>query len=140
MVRAYLAVAVGGLIGTGLRLACDLAFPHDDGVFPFETLLVNLGGTFVLGWLVGGLWTRPSLPYWMKAGLGAGVLGSFTTLSSVMASIVVLSRESEHITAAVYLGVSILGGLVLAAVGLRVGALIAHQPMPTDITDAGATL
>ena len=33
---AYLAVAVGGLIGTGLRLACDLAFPHGDGDFPIE--------------------------------------------------------------------------------------------------------
>ncbi|HWM15481.1 MAG TPA: CrcB family protein [Microbacterium sp.] len=140
MVRAYLSVAVGGLIGTGLRLASDLAFPHDDAAFPFETLLVNLGGTFVLGWLVGGLWTRPSLPTWMKAGLGAGVLGSFTTLSAVMASIVVLSREGEHTAAAVYLGVSIVGGLLLAVVGLRIGALIAHRPMPTDITDAGETL
>lgn len=140
MVRAYLAVAVGGLIGTGLRLTCDLAFPHDDGQFPLETLLVNLGGTLVLGWLVGGLWNRPAMPHWLKAGLGAGVLGSFTTLSSVMAALVVLSREGEHATAALYLGASIVGGLVLAMVGLRLGSLIAHRPMPTEITDAGETL
>jgi fluoride exporter len=140
MVRASLAVAVGGLIGTGLRLASGLAFPQGDGAFPLETLIVNLGGTFVLGWLVGGLWTRPTMPHWLKAGLGAGVLGSFTTLSSVMASLVLLSREGEHATAALYLGISIVGGLVLAAVGLRFGALIAHSPMPTEITDAGETL
>lgn len=140
MVRAYLAVALGGLIGTGLRLACDLAFPHDDRAFPFETLIVNLSGAFVLGWLVGGLWTRPTMPTWLKAGLGAGVLGSFTTLSSVMASLVVLSREGEHAVAALYLGTSIVGGLVVAAVGLRIGSLIAHRPMPTEITDAGETL
>jgi CrcB protein len=139
-VRAYLAVAVGGLIGTGLRLACDLAFPHDDGAFPVSTLLVNLGGALVLGWLVGGLWTRPAMPTWLKAGLGAGVLGSFTTLSSVMASLVLLTREGEHATAALYLGISIVGGLVLAAIGLRIGSLIAHRPMPTEITDAGETL
>jgi fluoride exporter len=139
-VRAYLAVAVGGLIGTGLRLACDLAFPHEDGAFPVETLLVNLGGALVLGWLVGGLWTRPAMPTWLKAGLGAGVLGSFTTLSSVMASLVLLTREGEHATAALYLGISIVGGLVLAAIGLRIGSLIAHRPMPTEITDAGETL
>ncbi len=138
--RAYLAVAVGGLIGTGLRLACDLAFPHEDGAFPVETLLVNLGGALVLGWLVGGLWTRPAMPTWLKAGLGAGVLGSFTTLSSVMASLVLLTREGEHATAALYLGISIVGGLVLAAIGLRIGSLIAHRPMPTEITDAGETL
>ncbi len=57
---AYLAVAIGGLVGTGLRLACDLAFPHADGELPVETLIVNLVGAFALGWLVGGLWTRPA--------------------------------------------------------------------------------
>lgn len=137
---AYLAVAVGGLIGTGLRLACDLAFPHADGEFPVETLIVNLVGAFALGWLAGGLWTRPSTPTWLKAGIGSGVLGSFTTLSAVMAAIIVLTREGETWTAAAYLLVSVVGGLGLAAAGLRIGSLIAHRPMPTEVTDAGETL
>ena len=137
---AYLAVAVGGLIGTGLRLACDLAFPHGDGDFPVETLLVNLVGAFVLGWLVGGLWTRPTMPTWIKAGLGSGVIGSFTTLSAVMASLIVLTGAGEAWLAALYLLVSVVGGLALAAAGLRIGSLIAHRPMPTEITDAGETL
>ena len=137
---AYLAVAVGGLIGTGLRLACDLAFPHGDGDFPVETLLVNLVGAFVLGWLVGGLWTRPTTPVWFKAGLGSGVIGSFTTLSAVMASLIGLAGVGEAWLAALYLVVSVVGGLALAAAGLRIGSLIAHRPMPTEITDAGETL
>lgn len=137
---AYLAVAVGGLIGTGLRLAFDLAFPHGDGDFPIETLLVNLVGAFALGWLVGGLWTRPATPRWLKAGLGSGVIGSFTTLSAVMASLVVLTGAGEAWLAALYLLVSVIGGLALAAAGLRIGSLIAHRPMPTEITDAGETL
>jgi len=139
-VLAYLAVAVGGLIGTGLRLACDLAFPHADGEFPVETLIVNLVGAFALGWLAGGLWTRPSTPTWLKAGIGSGVLGSFTTLSAVMAALIVLTREGEMWTAAAYLVVSVVGGLGLAAAGLRIGSLIAHRPMPTEVTDAGETL
>lgn len=137
---AYLAVAVGGLIGTGLRLACDLAFPHGDGEFPVETLIVNLVGSFVLGWLVGGLWTRPTTPRWLRAGLGSGVIGSFTTLSAVMASLLVLTREGEPWLGGVYLLVSVLGGLAAAAAGLRIGSLLAHRPMPTEITDAGETL
>jgi CrcB protein len=140
VVRAYLAVAVGGLIGTGLRLGFDLAFPHADGEFPLETLIVNLAGAFALGWLVGGLWTRPTMPIWLKAGIGSGVIGSFTTLSAVMAALLVLTREDELWLAAVYLGVSIVGGLALAAAGLRIGSLIAHRPMPTEVTDAGETL
>ena len=138
--RALLAVAVGGLIGTGLRLACDLAFPHADGELPVETLIVNLLGAFALGWLVGGLWTRPAVPAWLKAGLGPGLIGSFTTLSAVMASLIVLTRQGETWLAALYLLVSVAGGLLLAAAGLKLGSRLAHRPMPHDVSDAGATL
>ena len=138
--RSYLAVALGGLIGTGLRLTFDLAFPHADDAFPVETLVVNLAGAFALGWLVGGLWTRPSMPMWLKAGIGPGVLGSFTTLSAVTASLLILGREGEWPTAIAYLIASVIGGLAAAAAGLRIGSLIAHRAMPTEVTDAGETL
>ena len=137
---AYLAVALGGLVGTGLRLACDLAFPHADGELPVETLIVNLVGAFALGWLAGGLWTRPTTPMWLKAGLGSGLIGSFTTLSAVMASLIALTGVGEPWLAALYLLASVVGGLGLAAAGLRIGSLLAHRPMPTEITDAGETL
>jgi len=131
-VRALLAVAVGGLLGTG--------FPHADGELPFETLIVNLVGAFALGWLVGGLWTRPAIPPWLKAGLGPGLIGSFTTLSAVMASLIVLTREGEVWLAALYLLVSVVGGLLLAAGGMKLGSRLAHRPMPHEVSDAGATL
>jgi fluoride exporter len=139
-VLPYLAVLAGGLVGTGLRLATDLALPHADVAFPWSTLIVNLIGTFALGWLAGGLWTRPSTPTWLKAGVGSGVIGSFTTLSAVMGSLAILAREGEAWLAAVYLGVSLVSGLVLAAAGLKVGSSLAHRPMPAEVTDDGATL
>ncbi|BDZ55146.1 hypothetical protein GCM10025870_22190 [Agromyces marinus] len=49
-----LAVFVGGLAGTGLRLALDVLLPHPDHGFPWSTFIANLVGTFVLGWLAGG--------------------------------------------------------------------------------------
>ena len=136
----YLAVFVGGLLGTGLRLAVDGALPHADDGFPTSTLIVNLVGTFALGWLAGGLWTRPSTPTWLKAGIGSGVIGSFTTLSAVMGSIALLDRGGATPLAFLYLVVSLIGGLALAAAGLKLGSSLAHRPMPTEITDAGATL
>ena len=136
----YLAVFAGGLAGTGLRLAIDLALPHAADAFPWSTLIVNLAGTFALGWLAGGLWTRPSTPTWLKAGVGSGVIGSFTTLSAVMGSLAILAREGQTASAFVYLGVSLVAGLGLAAAGLKVGSSLAHRPMPTEVTDDGATL
>jgi CrcB protein len=52
----------------------------------------------------------------------------------------VLAREGEPALAGLYVGVSVVGGLALAAAGLRLGSLIAHRPMPTEVTDAGETL
>lgn len=136
----YLAVFAGGLVGTGLRLAADVALPHTDDGFPWSTLIVNLVGTFALGWLAGGLWTRPSTPTWLKAGVGSGVIGSFTTLSAVMGAITILGREGETTLAIVYLAISLVAGLSLAVGGLKIGSSLAHRPMPTEVTDDGATL
>jgi CrcB protein len=135
-----LAVFVGGLVGTGLRLALDTALPHADDGFPWSTLLANLVGTFALGWLAGGLWTRPSTPSWLKAGIGSGLIGSFTTLSAVMGAVAILDREEASALAALYLGVSLAAGLALAVAGLKLGSSLAHRPMPTEVTDDGATL
>jgi len=139
-VLAYLAVFAGGLLGTGLRLAIDTALPHADDAFPTSTLIVNLVGTFALGWLAGGLWTRPATPTWLKAGIGSGVIGSFTTLSAVMGSLTLLDRSGQTALAALYLVVSLVAGLALAAAGLKLGSSLAHRPMPTEVTDDGATL
>ncbi|GAA1055784.1 hypothetical protein GCM10017608_30440 [Agromyces luteolus] len=135
-----LAVFVGGLAGTGLRLALDTVLPHADDGFPWSTLIANLVGTFALGWLAGGLWTRPAIPPWLKAGIGSGLIGSFTTLSAVMGAVAILDREEATALAALYLGVSLVAGLALAAAGLKLGSAIAHRPMPTEVTDDGATL
>lgn len=138
--RALLAVAIGGFVGTGLRLACDVAFPSPVGGFPLETLTVNLLGALVLGFLVGDLWKRPSTPAWLRAGLGTGLLGSFTTMSAVMVALVALGEAGEKGIAIAYLGISVIGGVALAASGLRLGTFFAHRRMPGDISDRGETL
>lgn len=115
-----IAVLVGGLIGTGLRLVIDGALPHGDGDFPISTLLINVAGSFALGMLVSRLW--PVAPLWLRAGLGAGLLGSFTTFSAVLASTFTLSRADETALAIGYLLISLAAGWIAAGVGIRLGA------------------
>ncbi|CAN5251460.1 N/A [soil metagenome] len=121
-----LAVLVGGIVGSGLRLLIDTALPHADDAFPTSTLLVNLVGSLVLGLLVARLW--PVAPEWMRAGLGAGLLGSFTTFSAVIASLFTLTRAGVGGVGLLYLAISLIGGLALAAVGLRLGRVHATTP------------
>ena len=120
------AVFVGGLVGTGLRLGLDALLPHEAGQFPWSTLIVNLLGSFALGVLVARVW--PSAPEWLRFGLGTGLLGSFTTFSAVIASLFALTASDEAALAALYLGVSVTGGLLLAAIGLRWGRRVPTEP------------
>ena len=115
------AVLVGGMLGTGLRLAIDLALPHQTDAFPWGTLALNVVGSFLLAVLVSTLWTNPGTPPWLKAGLGAGLLGAFTTFSAVMVSLVALTASGHWMLAAGYLVASVVLGLVAAALGLSVG-------------------
>lgn len=119
--RDTLGVLVGGMLGTGLRLAAEVGLPHQPDSFPWATLLVNVVGSFALGALVATLWTRFATPSWLKAGLGAGVLGSFTTFSAVMASMVALGVSGQWMLAAWYLVASVVLGVGAAALGLRSG-------------------
>lgn len=111
-----LAVIVGGLVGTGLRLGIDALLPHADDRFPWSTLIINVVGAFVLGFLVARVW--PSAPDWLRAGLGVGLLGSFTTFSAIAVSLVALADAGEWVTAVGYLVVTVAAGLLAAWAGL----------------------
>ncbi len=113
------AVLVGGLVGTGLRLGIDALLPHADDQFPWSTLLINVAGAFALAALVARLW--PSAPTWLRAGLGAGLLGSFTTFSALAVSLVTLSQASEWGLALTYLLASLIAGFGAATLGLFLG-------------------
>lgn len=109
-VKSLLAVIVGGFAGTGLRLLADTLIPLE-----WATLLVNVVGAFVLGLLVAMVW--PRIPDWARAGLGAGMLGSFTTFSAVAVAVVTLDGGWSVL----YLVVTMLLGLAAAFLGLWVG-------------------
>jgi CrcB protein len=115
--KPLLAVFAGGLVGTSLRLGADALLGD-----PIGTLIVNVAGSFVLGLLVSVLWSRA--PEWMRAGLGAGLLGSFTTFSALA---VVLLRL-PLVQAAGYLVITLGLGFGAALIGLRIG----RRPTPID--------
>jgi len=115
-----LAVFVGGLIGTTLRLLLDLAVAHDLDEFAVSTLVVNLVGSFVLGLVIAALWSRA--PGWVRVGLGPGILGSFTTFSALAVSVVALAQRGDLVGAALTIVLSIGLGMLAAWAGLALGA------------------
>ena len=126
--RDLLAVFVGGLIGTTLRVALDLGVAHDVEEFALSTLIVNMVGAVVLGLLVAALW--PRVPGWVRVGLGPGILGSFTTFSALAVSIVALARASDLVGAILSIVLSIGFGMLAAWLGLVLGARLAPGGSP----------
>lgn len=108
--KSLLAVVVGGFAGTGLRLLVDAL-----GGITWGTLAVNVVGAFALGLLVAKVW--PRVPAWTRAGLGAGLLGSFTTFSALAVIVVTLPFG----WAVAYAAASVVLGVAAAFLGLRLG-------------------
>lgn len=123
--KAWSAVAVGGLIGTELRFGAGLIFPESTGAVPWTTLAINVSGSFVLATLT-TLWiARPQTAFWLRAGIGPGLLGSFTTFSALVIAIDQQIRGGFHAMWLAYLGLSLVLGLGAAAAGWKTGKAIA---------------
>lgn len=116
----WTALIVGGGLGAGARYVVDGAIMRGRrGIFPVGILVVNVIGSFLLGLLTG----IPHLaPAWLAI-LGTGVLGGFTTFSSVAVETVLLARRRRRDWAWVNLVGTFVLCLVAAAVGLTIGGL-----------------
>jgi CrcB protein len=119
--RAWVAVAAGGLVGTELRYGLGVLFPETAGAVPWTTLAINVAGSFVLGMLTTIWIARPRTAFWLRAAIGPGLLGSFTTFSAVVASVDQLARGGLHAVWVLYLSLSVLLGLGAAAAGWKAG-------------------
>ncbi len=117
--REVASVLLGGMVGTAARLGIDLMLPHGDAEFPLGTLIINVAGSLLLGLAVSTIWQR--VPTWLRAGLGAGLLGAFTTFSAVMVSMVAMGASGEWMLAIGYLLASLVLGLGAAILGLKLG-------------------
>ena len=118
----WAAVAAGAFTGTEARYGLLQLFPPRDGSPDWATLGINTGASLVLGFLTSWWLTRPRTPFWLKAGLGPGLLGSFSTFSALALSLELPLGTGRHGLWISYLALSLVGGLAAAAAGLWLGA------------------
>jgi CrcB protein len=132
---ALVAVVLGGAVGAALRASLVLPLEIADSglVVPAVTLAINVTGSFLLGALVGWAGVRHSL---FRAFAGTGVLGGFTTYSAFAVQLVELGGTAPVVSLALA-AVSLFGGALAAAIGLRVGHSAAPgAPLGVDVAEA----
>ncbi len=117
-------LVVFGSLGTLARYILEGAIQYLVGpAFPLGTLTVNWMGCLLLG--VVGQYTLQHLwvPADWRVGLTVGFFGAFTTFSTFSWESVHLLDDGDWIRAALYIGASLLGGLIL----LRAGMVLADR-------------
>ena len=77
------AIFAGGVAGALVRAALAEALPHEPGVWPWATFLVNVAGAALLGWLITRLTERLPLSAYRRPLLGTGFCGALTTFSTM---------------------------------------------------------
>jgi fluoride exporter len=122
IMQAWLCVFFGGGFGSILRYATVLALRQllPAAVFPWGILLANVLGSFALGFLAAhpALKLREGGP-WLF--LATGMLGGYTTFSTWTQDVWQLWLAGQTGLAALNLSVSVIGGLMAAALGWRLG-------------------
>jgi len=120
--RALLLVSLGGAIGTGLRFGVGRAIgPWVPPAFPWATFTVNVIGCFLLGVIAEAVGDRRIAEVELRAILGAGVMGGFTTYSSFNIELLRLGGENAGSMAFGYGAATLIVCLVAGAAGLAIG-------------------
>ena len=112
--RELLLVAAGAVPGALLRWQAAVQLGPWIGGSAGADLVVNLLGSFVLGFLAGPIPRRTSLVLW----LGIGFCGCLTTFSSWMLDVVHLIETGQLWGALALVLGSLVFGLAMAALGL----------------------
>ncbi len=112
MLLTYAWIALGGAIGSVLRFWCSGAVAGLFGqTFPWGTLMVNIAGSFIIGFTatLTGPDGRLFVPSDARSFVMVGVCGGYTTFSSFSLQTLSLVQDGEWLLA---------GGNVLLSVSL----------------------
>ncbi|MCU0313736.1 MAG: fluoride efflux transporter CrcB [Solirubrobacteraceae bacterium] len=112
------AVFAGGAAGALARVALAEAVPAEPGTWPWATLVANVAGAALLGWLLVRLAEAPA-DHGRRPLLTQGLCGGLTTFSTLQLELFDLLDAGRPALAAAYAAVSLALGMGAIALGAR---------------------
>nr|WP_319489652.1 CrcB family protein [uncultured Caproiciproducens sp.] len=117
--KKNLAVGIGGAVGTIVRYVIhQLPLPFDNVYRPILTMLINVSGSFLLGFLIILFAKKIPVNAEIRLGFTTGLLGGYTTFSTLCKESVLLGLSGDSFSSAVYVAATILLGLAAAWLGI----------------------
>ncbi len=127
LLMQYLVIGLGGALGSMLRFGIgtfiDNSVQKSGQIFPWGTIVVNITGCFVIGFVFtistaeGRLFLNPLTRNFITI----GILGGYTTFSSFSWQTLALAQDGQWFGAAA----NVLLSVVLCLVGVWLGAMLA---------------
>jgi CrcB protein len=121
MISTYLWIAVGGALGSMARFWLAVLVAETVGPqFPWGTILINIVGSFVIGFFatITGPGGRFVASFNARAFVMVGICGGFTTFSAFSLQTLDLARESRWLPAG--------GNVVLSVVTCLIAVWAGH--------------
>jgi len=120
-----LLVVLFGAAGTLARYTLQGLVQHRAGTtFPAGTLAVNVFGCFLLGGVAQFGFHHLTIPPEWRIAITVGFFGAFTTFSSFSYETVRMLEDGAWTSAALYLGISLIGGMLAVLLGMRLADLL----------------
>lgn len=129
-----MAVALGGCAGALARYSVAQALPTPTDGWPWATFTVNVSGSALLGALLVTVVERLPRGHLARPLLGTGLIGAYTTFSTLTVEAILLVRHGAAGRAALYVLVTLAAGLAGALVGV-VAARSAFRDRPPEAAE-----
>jgi CrcB protein len=121
----FLYLIIGGAVGTvGRYLLSGFVYRIAGAAFPYGTLVVNLTGCFIIGFLVSISDNKFMLGTNAKVLLMIGFCGAFTTFSALIMETNGLIKDGETLRAFMNVLVSVVFGFIVFRLGVLLGEVI----------------
>jgi CrcB protein len=113
-------IALFGTIGTLARYGLQgLVQTRMGTTFPWGTLVINLTGCLLLGFIGQLTLNRMIISSDMRIAIAIGFFGGYTTFSSFAWETAKLLETGEWLRATTYVALSVFAGLLLSVAGIR---------------------
>ena len=116
-------IALGGAIGAVARYSIDRLFSLIFGPGILGILIVNISGSFLLGIISAIILEQDQWPAEVKLFTSVGILGSYTTFSTLMLTSTQLANNGDLWKALLNISASLIFGILATIFGLFLGKL-----------------
>jgi len=124
-VKTSAGIAIAGAAGALSRYAVDgIVSRRMSGAFPWGTMVVNLSGAFLVGFLFTVLAERFLVAPWLRSTLLIGFLGAYTTFSTLSLETLRLMQDGARLLALANGAGTLVAGLIAVYAGVVLGRAI----------------